>query len=296
MFKGLCAFPLTPLIAGEIDERTFVSLISNLAEARVDSIGALGSTGSYAYLTRAQRLRGTQLAVTAANGIPVMTSIGAVRVEEVLNLAVDAQQAGVSGVLLAPLSYQPLGGDEVYELYSRVVRELSVPLCVYDNPATTGFSFSDELLSAIAGLPGVNSVKLGSLPAEREEARVRIAALRSKIPAHVTIGISGDAQSARGLLAGCDVWYSVLAGLFPQYSRILTRAAQAGDEEKVNQLDGALEALWVFYRRYGSLRVIATVAELLGRVQTPCLPFPLRTIQGGERELLQQKLNLLNLY
>jgi dihydrodipicolinate synthase/N-acetylneuraminate lyase len=50
MFTGLSAFPLTPLDAGVVDQKVYVRLIQNLAEAKVDSIGALGSTGSYAYL------------------------------------------------------------------------------------------------------------------------------------------------------------------------------------------------------------------------------------------------------
>jgi 4-hydroxy-tetrahydrodipicolinate synthase len=50
MFAGLCAFPLTPMDECGIDEAAFVGLVARLAQAGVDSIGALGSTGSYAYL------------------------------------------------------------------------------------------------------------------------------------------------------------------------------------------------------------------------------------------------------
>jgi hypothetical protein len=42
---------------GGIDEKAFARLIRRLVDARVDSIGALGSTGSYAYLTRPERAR-----------------------------------------------------------------------------------------------------------------------------------------------------------------------------------------------------------------------------------------------
>jgi hypothetical protein len=38
-----------------------------------------------------------------------------------------------------------------------------------------------------------------------------VSRLRALIPDTVTIGISGDASAAVGLLAGCDAWYSVLA-------------------------------------------------------------------------------------
>src|SRR5690349_1203318 len=113
MFTGLSAFPLTPLDdAGAVDEPAFERLITRLANARVDSIGALGSTGSYAYLTREERARVARLAVGAAGDVPVMIGIGNVRTERVLEHAHDAQEAGAAAVLLAPVSYQPLTEDE----------------------------------------------------------------------------------------------------------------------------------------------------------------------------------------
>ena len=57
MFTGLSAFPLTPLADDAVDEHAFVRLIERLSEAKVDSITALGSTGSYAYLSGEERSR-----------------------------------------------------------------------------------------------------------------------------------------------------------------------------------------------------------------------------------------------
>jgi dihydrodipicolinate synthase/N-acetylneuraminate lyase len=116
MFCGLSAFPLTPMNETGVDEGAFVRLVERLAAAKVDSIGALGSAGSYAYLHRTERFRVAQLAVEHAGGIPVMTGIGALRTRDVLDLAEDAQKAGASAVLLTPVSYQKLVDDEVYQL------------------------------------------------------------------------------------------------------------------------------------------------------------------------------------
>lgn len=52
MFTGLCAFPLTPLHQQNIDEKAFIRILARLTDAGVDSLGVLGSTGSYAYLSR----------------------------------------------------------------------------------------------------------------------------------------------------------------------------------------------------------------------------------------------------
>lgn len=47
MFTGLSAFPHTPLRDDTFDEAAYARLLERLTVAGVDSITALGSTGSY---------------------------------------------------------------------------------------------------------------------------------------------------------------------------------------------------------------------------------------------------------
>lgn len=295
MFSGLSAFPLTPMNESGIDEAAFALLVQRLAAAGVDSIGALGSTGSYAYLSRAERVRVAQLAVEHAGNVPVIVGIGALRTRDVLALAEDAQKAGASAVLLAPVSYQKLSADEVFGLYETVARSLSVPLCVYDNPGTTHFEFSDELHGRIAQLPNVRSIKIPAVPADPDAARARVERLRALIPSRVSIGVSGDGFAATGLNAGCEAWYSAIGGLFPETALAITRAAQAGDAQEATRLSERLKPLWALFGQYGSLRVVAAAAELRGRVEQPCLPLPLKALDGAGRQQLAALLDELEL-
>ena len=77
MFTGLCAFPLTPLHQQNIDEKAFIRILARLTDAGVDSLGILGSTGSYAYLSREQRKRVVQVAKAHAGPTPMMVGVGA---------------------------------------------------------------------------------------------------------------------------------------------------------------------------------------------------------------------------
>ncbi len=94
MFFGLSAFPLTPMNRGVIDEAAFIRLVDHLVDAGVDSIGALGSTGNYAYLSREERAHIARLAVKHAGDVPVIIGISALRTRAVLALAEDAQALG----------------------------------------------------------------------------------------------------------------------------------------------------------------------------------------------------------
>ena len=295
MFHGLSAFPLTPLNESGIDDAKFVHLIERLAIAGVDSICALGSTGSYAYLTLDERRHVAELAVEHAQGVPVIVGIGALRTRDVLDLAEHAQKAGAAGVLLAPVSYQKLTDDEVFGLYETVSRSLSIPLCVYDNPGTTHFEFSDALHGRIAQLPQVGSIKIPGVPANPGAASERVQGLRALIPPHVTIGVSGDKFGAIGLNAGCEVWYSAIGGLFPKAVLAITRAAQAGNAGEAARLSDQLAPVWDMFSRHGSLRVIATAAELRGLVASPSLPLPVRSLEGPDRLQLGELLESLEL-
>lgn len=288
MFTGLSAFPLTPVGETDVDESAFSGIVARLDRAGVDSIGALGSTGGYAYLTREQRRRVAEVAVRAAGRTPVLVGIGALRTVDVLRHAEDAQAAGASAVLLAPMSYQPLTDEEVHDLYADVTATLSVPLVVYDNPGTTHFTFSDELHGRIAALPRVASIKIPATPADPQRARERVEHLRSRIPSDVTIGVSGDPAAAGGLLAGCDAWYSVLGGLWPDVCLALTRAAQRDDPDTASSISDELAPLWELFGEFGSLRVVSAIAEQGGLVGAPNLPKPLQGLPDGARQRVDQ--------
>ena len=105
MFTGLSSFPLTPLHDDSVDEAAFTRLIEQLAAAEVDSITALGSTGSYAYLTPDERARVAQLAVEHAGSTPVFVGVGGLRTSHVLTHVDSAEAAGAAGVLMAPMTY-----------------------------------------------------------------------------------------------------------------------------------------------------------------------------------------------
>ncbi|TQL40821.1 4-hydroxy-tetrahydrodipicolinate synthase [Leucobacter komagatae] len=308
-FTGLCAFPLTPLTpltplrpltpltpplaapspaSFAVDEGAYVGLVERLVDARVDSIGALGSTGNYAYLSRSERARIAELTVEAAGGVPVVVGVSALSTRDVLAHVADAQRAGASGVLLAPMSYQRLTQEEAFGLYETVAAELSVPLVVYDNPTTTGFTFTLELHGRIAELPGVTSIKIPPVPTSPDAARATLAHYREHVSNVVTLGVSGDGSAAAGLLSGCDAWYSVLAGVLPRECQALTLAARAGDSVTAHAISARFAPLWELFATHGSLRVVTAVAEVLGLIGSGSLPHPVRGLDAvGRRAVLR---------
>ncbi len=296
MFTGLSAFPLTPLADDALDERAFIGLIERLAGSGVDSITALGSTGSYAYLTAEERAHVARLAVASAGTTPVFVGVGALRTSQVLTNVRNAEDAGARGVLLAPMTYQPLTEDDVFELFRAVCDRTDLPVIVYDNPGTTHFTFTTELYGRIAELPGIASIKIPGVPSDPPAARARIDEIRAAIPERVTVGVSGDAFAAAGLNAGCDAWYSVIGGTLPEPALRITRAVAAGRGAEATAESERLALLWGLFAEFGgSLRVVAAIAEHLGLAPERCLPLPIRGLNGEQRSRVAEVVRELGL-
>lgn len=276
--KGLSAFPITPCAPdGRVDAASLRRLLGRLLAAEVDSIGLLGSTGSYPYLTREERRRTLELALDETAGrIPILVGVGALRTDEAIRLAQDAKAAGAAAGLLAAVSYTPLNEDEVFEHFVAVARGSGLPLCIYDNPGTTHFTFTPALIGRLSRVPGVIAVKSPAPAAPAVSAHHKT--LRDVVPDGFSLGYSVDWHAAEALLAGGDSWYSVAGGVFPNVCLRLARAAQSGDAEETRRIDGTLQPLWALFREFSSLRVVYAALVVLGICRAepprPILPLP----------------------
>lgn len=275
-FQGLIAFPITPMDAeGRVDREGLRRLVRRLVDAEVDAIGVLGSTGSYPYLTRDERRRAIEATLFETDGkTPVIAGVGALRTDDAILLAADARAAGAHAGLLAPVSYTPLTEDEVFAHFEAVSRGSDLPICIYNNPGTTHFTFSDNLISRLSHLPNVAAVK--NPAPEASAAAQAISGLRGQVPARFSLGYSADWGVTEALIGGADAWYSVLAGLFPRPCVAICRAIETGDFDRARQLNEALTPLWDLFKTYSSLRTVYAGANLIGvcnaRPPLPILP------------------------
>nr|WP_310014915.1 dihydrodipicolinate synthase family protein [Brucella pseudogrignonensis] len=286
MFHGLSAFPLTPMDAeGNLIEDALEAFLTRIHDAGADSIGLLGSTGGYTFLTREQRRHTVRTAVKYIGGkTPLIVGVGALRTDEAQALARDAADEGADALLLAPVSYTPLTQEEGFQHFKAVARATDLPLCIYNNPGTTRFVFSDELIARLADIDNIYAIKM-PLPADDNYA-AEIEKLRASTPDDFAIGYSGDWGAKDALLAGADAFYSVAAGLLPKQFLALVRASQSGDRAEAERINSAFEPLWSLFKTYGSFRVMYVIAELLSlaKIEPPRPILPLTTEVRGQIE------------
>ena len=220
--------------------------------------------------------------------MPILVGIGALRTDEAEQLARDACAAGASAGLLAPVSYAPLTDDEVFGHFEAVAGAAAFPICIYNNPGTTHFTFSAGLVGRLSAIPNVVAVKNPAPDAEGVGGHLR--ELRGLVPAGFSLGYAVDWHAGGALLAGADAWYSVLAGTLPVPCVAMARAARAGDAAEFwRPPHGALDPVWDLFKRHTSFRVVHAMATILGVPhavpQRPVLPLSAETVGEVERVL-----------
>lgn len=292
LLPGMSAFPITPTDdRGIVDKAGLRHVLHRLVTAQVESIGLLGSTGIYMYLSREQRRLAIETAIQETDGhASLVVGIGALRTDAAVSLAQDAKAIGAAAGLLAAVSYTPLNDDEVYEHFVTVARESHLPIVIYDNPTTTHFRFTPNLVSRLAAVPEIIGIKcLAGPPSETSD---HLARLRSITAGNFSIGYSTDPNSLEALISGADTWYSMLGGIFPKVCTRAAKAAKNGDIAEARRLNHALEPVWDLFKQLSSFRVVYALTELL-QICNTAPPRPILPLTAQDRRQVETVLNSL---
>ncbi len=287
-FTGLIAYPLTPFDPdGAVSHEDLHGLADRLASSGIDAITVLGSSGSFAYLDRSERSRVARTAIEAVDGrLPVAVGISSVGTREVLDAAVDAQAAGAAGLVLSPVSYVPLTDDEVMAQVRSVCAATDLPVCLYNNPGTTQFDYSLQVVAELSSLPEVVAFKDTAADAATYNARlVDLAALTTGPFSH---GVSGDLLMMTGEVAA-DAWHSGPAALLPRYYALLRSAVITGDRTEIDRVRHVLAPLVdhvAGLRKISGLHLLARACGVAaGDPRPPLLPSPGSELRGLGRLL-----------
>ena len=137
--RGVSTIALTPFADdGTLDEEGIGSLADFYVGAGVHGVTILGIMGEAHKLSDAERTAVVRRYVSAVDGrIPVVVGCSAVATKVVVDRALEAEEAGAAGVMVAPPNNQK-SLDLVFEHYRQVADAVSVPVVVQDEPVNTG--------------------------------------------------------------------------------------------------------------------------------------------------------------
>src|SRR3954447_18662602 len=163
-FTGVGTALVTPFKKnGDLDEAGVRRLARRQIDAGVHFLCPCGTTGENPTLTDAERLRIVEIVVEEANGkVPVLAGAGGYDTRELIQLARQMAQRGVSGFLSVTPYYNKPTQDGLYQHYRAFAESTSLPMVVYNVPGRTGVNVEPATLARLAAIPNIVGVKEAS--------------------------------------------------------------------------------------------------------------------------------------
>ena len=231
-FRGIV--PAIPIPLREdlrLDEpalRAFVRWLS--AQPGIGGVVTNGHTGEVFALSREQRDQVTHVVADEVAGrVPVIAGVCCEGIDEAVDHASLAKEAGVSGLLVMPPHYWLRFGmqaSHVLDHFSAIGKAVRMPLVVHIYPAWTKASYSSELLAQLAQIEEVTTFKIGTREMSKYDRDIR--AIRASNPA-CTILTCHDEYLLPTLVQGIDGALVGFGSFVPEWIAALYEAVCRGD-------------------------------------------------------------------
>lgn len=284
-FRGVFGFPVTPTKDdGEtLDEDRLREHLDYLIECGVRGMAVIGSTGAIGSFTDDERRRITRIAVEHVKGrVPVIVGTGALTTAEAVRLSKYAEDTGVDGVLVVPITYWPLTDNEIYEHYRAIATAVSLPVVVYNNPWTTGTDIKPPVLARLAEIENIRYVK------ESSGDVTRVTAITRLTKGTMTIFNGWEPSAFETFMAGADGWFAGMTNVIPRECvELFDLAVEKRDVLGARELFRRIYPLCEFVAEKSHVRVGHTALDLMGRPVGPPRR-PLRMLGPEDRNRLER--------
>jgi 4-hydroxy-tetrahydrodipicolinate synthase len=240
-------------------------------------LGTVGENGSLEYAEKIEVLRST--VQQAGRRVPVLTGVAECSTVLACRFAVDAQKAGVDGLMVLPAMIYKSDPRETISHFRAVARATDLPILVYNNPVSYSVDITPAMFAELADEPKFVAIK------ESSENVRRMTDLKTLCGERYRLFCGVDDLVLESVVLGAVGWVAGLVNAFPAETRLLWELAISGRYE---------EALPV-YRWFSPLLHLDTHSKLVQYIKlamaetgmgTEMVRPPRLPLVGAEREAI----------
>ncbi|AGB73853.1 MULTISPECIES: dihydrodipicolinate synthase family protein [Rhizobium] len=272
-FRGVYTVMITPLDEhGAVDLKALAAFTDWQVRQGIHGLIPLGSTGEFLSLSEDERDGVARTVIeTVAGRVPVLIGAGAEDTRECVRLSRKAEAMGADGVMIIPPFYSTPTDDELVHHYRAIASAISIPIMVYNNPATANVDLRPQLVERIAEIDGCDYIKESTLEVTRVRDIIRLTG--------DNMTVFGGILGFESFVMGAQGWVAVASNIAPgPMARIFELVA---DEKKIDEAR-ALYLHWLpIIQAVGGQAYVAGSKSLLrhmgfgaGAPRPPRLPLP----------------------
>jgi 4-hydroxy-tetrahydrodipicolinate synthase len=281
-FHGVFPYLISPIDRdGRILGDVLGKLCADLIKTGVHGLTPLGSTGEFAYMTRAQRETVVAATIDAADGrVPVVAGVASTATADAVEQARRWQKLGADGILAVLEAYFPLKDGQVESYFRAIADAVDIPVVIYTNP---NFQRSDLTIDVIARLsehPRIRYIK------DASSNTGRLLSIMNRCPEMKVFSASAHIPTAVMLIGGVG-WMAGPACIVPRESVRLYDLCRAGKWDEALRLQRDLWRINEAFARYNLAACIKAGLQIQGYAvgdpvppQTPLGPDDRRVVEA----------------
>lgn len=230
MFTGSMVALVTPFRNGQVDKDKIKELIEFHIKEGTDAVVPCGTTGESSTLSHDEHKEIIRLVVeTVAKRVLVIAGAGSNCTNESLMLAKHAKEVGADGILVITPYYNRPTQNGLYEHYTTIIKDVDLPVIIYNVPSRTGVDILPETVARLAEFDNIVGIKEATGDLKRHSKIVELCGEK------ITL-ISGDDFTLLPTLSvGGKGVISVVANIIPKLMANLIREFENGNfQEALN--------------------------------------------------------------
>jgi 4-hydroxy-tetrahydrodipicolinate synthase len=281
--QGIVSYPITPFTeVGRVDEKLLGEIVDRMVKSGVHAIAPLGSTGVLPYLSDEEREHVAEVVLKRVAGrVPTLVGVSSLTTERTIHHARYAEKLGASAVMIIPMSYWKLTDKEIIGHFEAVAKAISIPIAVYNNPATGGLDLSPDTIARLLQISNVTMVKESTGDVNRMHRLVELCGN------DVAFYNGSNPLALAAFVAGARGWCTAAPHVIPQLNIALYDAVARGDLAAARQVFYKQLPFLRFIVAHGLPRAISAALELMGTRVGP-LRAPLRPLEPERVTELRQ--------
>jgi 2-dehydro-3-deoxy-D-pentonate aldolase len=257
----------TPMQANEdLDLPRLRWFLDELIAAGVHGVFVLGTNSEFYALDEREKQEVIAAAVAHVNRrVPVFAGTGAETTREAVRLTKMAQREGADGVsVITPYFISP-SQQEISDHYRRIAESTSLPVLLYNNPATCGGVRIDvDTVARLAQVPNILGVKDSSGDLQNTNELIRV------VPERFAVMMGRDTLIFPALLFGARGAVPATGNIAPKLLVEIYEKFRAGDLEGSKAAQLRLNPLRLALALGTAPGGVKAALTLLGRSLGPC--------------------------
>lgn len=289
-FSGVIPPIVTPFThdGSKISEVNFRKIIRHILDNGCSGVFTGGSQGEFFSMTDNERIQAIEIAVDESAGkTPVLAGTAAISTIASVNLAIEAEKKGASGISVINPNFITLNNEEMYQYFAAIAKAVNIPMFLYNNPARTAATIPLSVVKRLAEIDNVIGMKdssgdltyVNSIITSTDDFKI-FCGRDTCIFSELSVGATGAVAAT--------------ANVAPRLVSSIVKEYQAGNLAEARKLQAQLIPLRDSFS-LGSFPVVVKEAlQLLGLDAGPAR-LPIMPMDEANREKLKNILTTMNL-